>query len=463
MFLNVLYDPKPYFSFVTGCGGNIVNFWDTRTKTAAMTHALRNNGDGITAIEFNPTNYLVYIGQACQPNILVTDFRYLKKPPIDSPQKKANKALDVQLASIRYQGENLRTVGYSALQYEPKNNRLFASCTDDTIYALKNEKCVGKYNGHRNNDYFNTIDVKGDYLVSGSGFQTMRDVLNDAGEPLNIPKYSSYVWDINKVKTEGKQAPIIELSEGHDKEVRCVQFCPDGLGGFNEDFSLVTASDDGSVRLWRPDFDEKTDRDSNSRQADCRVLINENTEIDAKQETNTEDELMSENRSDVENKLVDLKIKSPSFQNSKILKNSQKLNRKNYPQSCNTSIQNITTLLNNLPCRIAPTDVSFFATTATPMKKRQFQAAQKRGRPKNIVQHFAPDRNRPTSSPKPVSKFVNGRLNRVEKRSLFDRSPQDTNSKKRAKSDKSKAKKQPSINLFFNKNKPQLAVIETED
>ena len=92
------------------------------------------------------------------------------------------------------------------------------------------------FKGHFNRQlsHSNKLDVKGNYIISGS----------DGENTLNGP-YSSFIWDL-----KGSSEPFVTLKEGHQNAVRCCCFLPSWSSDVRYMNSVITAGDDGVVRFW---------------------------------------------------------------------------------------------------------------------------------------------------------------------------------------------------------------------
>merc|ERR1712157_3120 len=73
--------------------------------------------------------------------------------------------------------------------------------------------------------------------------------------------FQAYIWKLDTGTSKNKEnypeyKPILTLNEGHSDQIRCVKFLDQSWSPNNviDGHSIVTAADDGCVRLWRPDL-----------------------------------------------------------------------------------------------------------------------------------------------------------------------------------------------------------------
>eukprot|EP00118_Oscarella_pearsei_P020067 m.216254 g.216254 ORF g.216254 m.216254 type:complete len:531 (+) comp39855_c1_seq7:55-1647(+) len=132
--------------------------------------------------------------------------------------------------TFQYSGQSvIRQHGYSHLALDSAGGRLFANCTDDTIYMYdcisQNEFPMAAFYGHLTSSFYVRMAVSPDnkFLLSGS---------SDS---------NAYMWQIDSPDT-----PPFVLT-GHSKEVTSVAWCGKDVT------RLATCSDDNTVRIWRLD------------------------------------------------------------------------------------------------------------------------------------------------------------------------------------------------------------------
>ncbi|XP_064411202.1 denticleless protein homolog [Latimeria chalumnae] len=126
-----------------------------------------------------------------------------------------------------YAGTSTRKLGYSSLVLDSTGSRLFANCTDDSIYMFNmtglKMSPVATFSGHQNSTFYVKSSVSPDdqFLISGS---------SDS---------NAYIW-----KVADPWLPPTML-QGHCQEVTSVDWC-------HSDFTkIATCSDDSAIRIWR--------------------------------------------------------------------------------------------------------------------------------------------------------------------------------------------------------------------
>lgn len=357
-------------------------------------------------------NYNLYIGQSGYNEITVLDWRFLKH--FNDSKTTSNKKCDTILNSIKYPGQSKRIVGYNSIIFDKVRHRLIAGCTDDRIYGIKLLSNGDHYNdvvfcGHSNRDYYNKICLNDDFMLSGSGATASVSSSSSSTSSTN-KDLNAYMWDLNignkpDIKEPQLAYPILTFENGHDREVRCVKFLDrDWSDNYLDNNSVVTASDDGSVRFWRP-FDKDI------KHLNCRVKANDG----------------------VTKSVLGL----PKSASKQIPEQNININ------TCKTQdIDELTQLLKDLPSRLQEQDK--FKINATPMKKRQYNRNIKSHTPRTLVGYFSSSK---------MNKKDNIKAQITPKRV--------SNRKKRKNKDRELALS-PKINTFF-KPKAKLSVEDDED
>lgn len=247
-------------------------------------------------------------------------------------------------------GKKQRTIGFSALKFDLTRNRLIASCTDDSIYALRFQNnnlddvvLDAIFTGHKNSDYYNRIDISGDFIISGSNAKDT---------------FQAYIWSLNtgtavNSKKFPELKPIITLSEGHSDQIRCVKFLDQNWSPNNviDGHSIVTAADDGCVRLWKPDLFNEI------KHPDCVVDFDANFLIEKRTDS------FNTNHDDVtDNPFLKSRYKIKTKIESKEITIEMSINK----QTC---------ISENLPNRI--TEQNKFSQKSTPMKHKKLEEERK--------------------------------------------------------------------------------------
>ncbi|XP_078701392.1 denticleless protein homolog isoform X2 [Branchiostoma floridae x Branchiostoma belcheri] len=150
---------------------------------------------------------------------------------------------------FRCPGERVQERGFSSLVVDSAGTRLFASCTDSTIYMYNchsmETQPVATFTGHT----CSSFDVRcalspcEEYLISGSSDN------------------SAYIWKVND-----PEACPWKLT-GHRAAVTAVAWCQD-------DFTkLITCSDDYTMRVWRHQPLTDKERDPNDVVGDVQRVV----------------------------------------------------------------------------------------------------------------------------------------------------------------------------------------------
>ncbi|XP_020603449.1 denticleless protein homolog [Orbicella faveolata] len=191
-----------------------------KARRASTPRPVMNSGQqSVTSVLFQGSEKLISTG-AMDGKIKIWDLRKIYTNLKQDP---------VPFHTFPYPGQGVRKHGFSSLVLDSTHSRLFASCTNDSIYmysctALGHEP-ICAFSGHLNSTFYVKTALSPDdmYLLSGSGD-------NDA-----------YIW-----KVSDPAAPPF-LLKGHTGEVTSVTWCPSDQG------KVVTCSDDNNFRIWRMD------------------------------------------------------------------------------------------------------------------------------------------------------------------------------------------------------------------
>ncbi|XP_064622324.1 denticleless protein homolog A-like [Lineus longissimus] len=239
---SVEFRPQDKCTFASGARDGKIMLWDNRCgslegvspiSTINCAHGPINNSTrkkrapkktgesvrlpSVTAVLFQDEYNLISSG-ATDGIIKVWDIRKLAGNSKTDPMPKF---------SFPYAGNSIRMHGFSSLVLDESKSRLFASCTDDTIYQFntanyspKPEAC---YKGHQNSTFYvkAALSPEDKFLISGSS------------------DYHAYIWDVN----EPQASPV--LLKGHVGEVTSVAWCPTDFG------KVCTLSDDSTIKFWR--------------------------------------------------------------------------------------------------------------------------------------------------------------------------------------------------------------------
>lgn len=179
----------------------------------------------VTAVVFQD-NYTIVSSGACDGAIKFWDIR--------RHYNNNNKSNPVAFHTMRYPDKGPRKHGYSSLILDSTKTRLFAVCTNDTIYeyGISNLPTapLHVYKGHSASSFYVKAALSPDdrFLLCGS---------SDS---------NAYIW-----KTGNSRSPPWVL-KGHESEVTSVAWAP------NEGEKIVTCSDDNMFKIWRM-FDNTKD------------------------------------------------------------------------------------------------------------------------------------------------------------------------------------------------------------
>ncbi|XP_055851438.1 protein lethal(2)denticleless [Episyrphus balteatus] len=116
--------------------------------------------------------------------------------------------------------------GFTNLIIDEAGAKLYANCTDNTIYCYNlfsySTKPIQVYHGLRNSTFFikSCLSPDGKYLISGSSDE------------------KAYIWNLKQSE------PLVALA-GHTVEVTCVAW------GAYGDMPIITCSDDARHKIWR--------------------------------------------------------------------------------------------------------------------------------------------------------------------------------------------------------------------
>lgn len=201
------------YSGHSGGPGTPVSQRKKTTRTPKLGHNATSSS--ITGLVFQDSNTLISCG-AGDGVIKVWDLRRnytcYKKEPLPK-------------YSLPYAGSSTFK-GFSNLLIDEAGARLYANCTDNSIYCYNlfshSTKPLQVYHGLRNSTFFikSCLSPDGKYLVSGSSDE------------------KAYIWNLKRSE------PLVALS-GHTVEVTCVAW------GAYGDTPIVTCSDDARHKIWR--------------------------------------------------------------------------------------------------------------------------------------------------------------------------------------------------------------------
>ncbi|CAH1792154.1 unnamed protein product [Owenia fusiformis] len=182
----------------------------TKQKRGSKATTVQDSQQSVTCVLFQDDNTLISAG-AVDGVVKVWDLRQKLNPKFIFP----------------YAGTSTRKHGFSSLVLDSTYSRLFASCTDSSIYQFNcanfNKQPVVTYQGHMNSTFYVKSCLSPDdrFLLSGSSDN------------------NAYIWNVDSPMA----SPV--LLKGHTKEVTAVAWCPTDI------FKIVTLADDDTVNIWR--------------------------------------------------------------------------------------------------------------------------------------------------------------------------------------------------------------------
>ncbi|XP_066281431.1 denticleless protein homolog isoform X1 [Branchiostoma lanceolatum] len=196
-----------------------------RKVDAATSNPQQDSQQSVTCVVYQDENTVVSAGSV-DGTIKLWDMR---------KNYTAYQCTPIPKHSFQYPGTSVRRRGFSSLVVDSTGTRLFASCTDSTIYMYNchsmGTQPVSTFTGHSCSSFYVRCALSPceEYLISGSSDN------------------SAYIWKVNN-----PEACPWKLT-GHSGEVTAVSWC-------QEDFTkLITCSDDNTMRVWR--HEPPTDRE----------------------------------------------------------------------------------------------------------------------------------------------------------------------------------------------------------
>ena len=198
-----------------------------RRRADQINQLQQDSKQTVSSVAFSDTNSLITSG-AMDGAIKIWDLRSSAKRSTFKSKKNI-----LPRESISYAGTSTRRRGYSSLSLDSTHTRLFASCTDDTIYefSISTTDCskalVRTYGGHRSSSFYVKIRLSPDdqFLLSGSDDNV------------------AYIW--GTVCTDPIVAPCVALGCDGMEQVTSVDWCR------NDWWHIVTCSDDCAARFWK--------------------------------------------------------------------------------------------------------------------------------------------------------------------------------------------------------------------
>nr|XP_026691450.1 denticleless protein homolog isoform X2 [Ciona intestinalis] len=200
-----------------------------RRKTDYNNQLLLDSRQTVSSVCFQDLNTVITAG-AMDGTIKLWDIR--KTVPLKSVK---GKSCSLPKESIQYSGMSSRRRGYTCLTLDSTRTKLFASCTDNTIYEYDLMEFVSsgsrlpvkKYTGHHSSSFFVRIKLSPDnnFLLSGCDDEM------------------AFIWNISGSKTNDVQPRFCLKSAGME-QVTAVSWCPSDWR------KVVTCSDDCSFRVW---------------------------------------------------------------------------------------------------------------------------------------------------------------------------------------------------------------------
>ncbi|XP_078589625.1 denticleless protein homolog isoform X1 [Branchiostoma floridae x Branchiostoma japonicum] len=196
-----------------------------RKVDAATSNPQQDSQQSVTCVVYQDENTVVSAGSV-DGTIKLWDMR---------KNYTAYQCTPIPKQTFQYPGARVRRRGFSSLVVDSAGTRLFASCTDNTIYMYNchsmETQPVSSFTGHSCSSFYVRCALSPceEYLISGSSDN------------------SAYIWKVND-----PEACPWKLT-GHSGEVTAVSWC-------QEDFTkVITCSDDNTMRVWR--HEPKTDKE----------------------------------------------------------------------------------------------------------------------------------------------------------------------------------------------------------
>ncbi|XP_026691449.2 LOW QUALITY PROTEIN: denticleless protein homolog [Ciona intestinalis] len=200
-----------------------------RRRNRLNNQLLLDSRQTVSSVCFQDLNTVITAG-AMDGTIKLWDIR--KTVPLKSVK---GKSCSLPKESIQYSGMSSRRRGYTCLTLDSTRTKLFASCTDNTIYEYNLMQFVSsgsrlpvkKYTGHHSSSFFVRIKLSPDnnFLLSGCDDEM------------------AFIWNISGAETNDVQPRFCLKSAGME-QVTAVSWCPSDWR------KVVTCSDDCSFRVW---------------------------------------------------------------------------------------------------------------------------------------------------------------------------------------------------------------------
>ncbi|XP_078675321.1 denticleless protein homolog [Branchiostoma floridae x Branchiostoma belcheri] len=210
-----------------------------RKVDAAMSNPQQDSQQSVTCVVYQDENTIVSAGSV-DGTIKLWDMR---------KNYTAYQCTPIPKHSFQYPGTRVRRRGFSSLVMDSAGTRLFASCTDSTVYMYNchsmETQPVTTFTGHTCSSFYVRCALSPceEYLISGSSDN------------------SAYIWKVND-----PEACPWKLT-GHSGEVTAVAWCQD-------DFTkLITCSDDNTMRVWRHQPPTDKERDPNDVVGDVQRVV----------------------------------------------------------------------------------------------------------------------------------------------------------------------------------------------